>query len=70
MGNIEVIGNETKIYTDVKSVTKDDNRYENAVGLGYSTYINIPDNFANIGETRVLTVFGNNGETMTYEPLV
>ena len=68
MGNIEVIGNETKIYTDVKSVTKDDNRYENAVGLGYSTYINIPDNFANIGETRVLTVFGNNGETMTYEP--
>lgn len=68
MGNIEVIGNETKIYTDVKSVTKDNNRYENAVGLGYSTYINIPDNFANIGETRVLTVFGNNGETMTYEP--
>lgn len=68
MGNIEVIGNETKIYTDVKSVTKDDNRYENAVGLGYSTYINIPDNLANIGETRVLTVFGNNGETMTYEP--
>lgn len=68
MGNIEVIGNETKIYTNVKSVTKDDNRYENAVGLGYSTYINIPDNFANIGETRVLTVFGNNGETMTYEP--
>lgn len=68
MGNIEVIGNETKIYTDVKSVTKDDNRYENAVGFGYSTYINIPDNFANIGETRVLTVFGNNGETMTYEP--
>ena len=68
MGNIEVIGNETKIYTDVKSVTKDDNRYENAVGFGYTTYINIPDNFANIGETRVLTVFGNNGETMTYEP--
>ena len=68
MGNIEVIGNETKIYTDVKSVTKGDNRYENAVGFGYSTYINIPDNFANIGETRVLTVFGNNGETMTYEP--
>lgn len=68
MGNIEVIGNETKIYTDVKSVTKDNNRYENAVGFGYTTYINIPDNFANIGETRVLTVFGNNGETMTYEP--
>lgn len=68
IGNIEVIGNETKIYTDVKAVTNDDNHYENAVGFGYSTYINVPDNLANIGETRVLTVFGNNGETMTYEP--
>ncbi len=68
IGNIEVIGNDTKIYTDVKTVTKDNNHYENAVGFGYSTYINVPENLANIGETRVLTVFGNNGETMTYEP--
>ncbi|MBQ7947847.1 MAG: hypothetical protein IJ277_06755 [Bacteroidaceae bacterium] len=68
IGNIEVIGNETKIYTDVKTVTKDNNHYENATGFGYGTYINIPEDFTNIGETRALTVFGSNGETMTYEP--
>lgn len=68
IGNIEVIGNETKAYTDIKTVTKDNNHYENATGFGYTTYIDIPDNLANIGETRVLTVFANNGETRAYEP--
>ena len=43
LGNIEVIGNETKIYTDVKHVTNDNNHYENATGLGYTTYMNIPE---------------------------
>ena len=68
IGNIEVIGNETKIYTDVKEVTKDNNHYENATGFGYTTYINIPDNLTNIGETSALTVFCNNGETRAYDP--
>ena len=68
IGNIEVIGNETKIYTDVKTVTKDNNHYENATGFGYTTYINIPDNLSNIGETSALTVFSNNGETRAYDP--
>ena len=68
IGNIEVIGNETKIYTDVKTVTKDNNHYENATGFGYTTYINIPDNLTNIGETSALTVFCNNGETRAYDP--
>ena len=68
IGNIEVIGNETKIYTDVKKVTKDNNHYENATGFGYTTYINIPDNLSNIGETSSLTVFCNNGETRAYDP--
>lgn len=68
IGNIEIIGNETKIYTDVKTVTKDNNHYENATGFGYSTYIDIPNDFTNIGETRALTVFSDNGETRTYEP--
>jgi hypothetical protein len=27
IGNIEVIGDETKIYTDVKTVTNDNNHY-------------------------------------------
>ena len=68
IGNIEVIGNETNIYTDVKSVTRDNNHYENATGFGYTTYINIPDNFSNIGETSALTVYGDNGETRAYNP--
>ena len=68
IGNIEVIGNETKIYTDVKEVTKDNNHYKNATGFGYTTYINIPDNLTNIGETSALTVFCNNGETRAYDP--
>ena len=68
IGNIEVIGNETKIYTDVKSVTKDNNHYENATGFGYTTYINIPENLTNIGETSALTLFCNNGETKAYNP--
>ena len=68
IGNIEVIGNETKIYTDVKTVTKDNNHYENATGFGYTIYINIPDNLTNIGETSALTVFCNNGESRAYDP--
>lgn len=68
MGNIEVIGNETKIYTNVKSVTRDNNHYENAVGLGYTTFMNIPDNLSNMGVTNTLTVFGSNGETRAYNP--
>lgn len=68
IGNIEVIGNETKIYTDVKTVTKDNNHYENATGLGYTTYIDIPDNLTNIGETSALTVYSSNGETRAYDP--
>lgn len=68
IGNIEVIGNETKIYTDVKSVTRDNNHYENATGFGYTTYMNIPENLANIGVTSALTLYSSNGETRAYDP--
>lgn len=68
LGNIEVIGNETKIYTDVKAITRDNNHYENATGFGYTTFINIPDNFANIGVTSTLTLYGSGGETRAYNP--
>ena len=68
IGNIEVIGNETKIYTDVKTVTKDNNHYENATGLGYTTYMDIPDDLSKIGVTSTLTVFCSNGETRAYNP--
>ena len=68
IGNIEVIGNETKIYTDVKAVTRDENHYENATGFGYTTFIDIPDNLANIGVTSSLIVYGSGGETKAYNP--
>lgn len=68
IGNIEVIGNDTKIYTDVKSVTKDNNHYGNANGFAYTTYINIPDDLSQIGETSALTIFCDNGETRVYDP--
>ena len=68
IGNIEVIGNETKIYTDVKSVTRDNNHYENATGFGYTTYMDIPEDFANIGVASALTLYSSNGETRAYDP--
>ena len=68
LGNIEVIGNDTKIYADVKSVTKDNNHYGYATGFGYTTYINIPDDLTQIGETSALTLFCDNGETRVYDP--
>lgn len=68
IGNIEVIGNETKIYTDVKTVTRDNNHYENAIGFGYTTYMNIPENLANIGVASALTLYSSNGETRAYDP--
>ena len=61
LGNIEVIGKETKIYTDVKKVTKDEHHYENVTGLGYTTYYDT-------GEKKVFTLYANNGETRGYDP--
>lgn len=68
IGNIEVIGNETKIYTDVKTVTNDKNHYENATGFGYTTFMNIPEDLTLMGVTNTLTVYGANGETRAYNP--
>lgn len=68
IGNIEVIGNETKIYTDVKTVTKDNNHYENSTGFGYTTYMDVPENLANIAVTSSLTLYSSNGETKAYDP--
>ena len=69
IGNIEVIGNDTKIYSDVKEITKDENHYENATGFGYTTYYNfVPGDISSYYYTRVLTVFCSNGETKAYDP--
>lgn len=68
VGNIEVIGNETKTYTDVKVVTRDNNHYKDAVGFAYTTYQNIPEDLSHIGITSALTIFGANGEARAYNP--
>ncbi|MBO7229911.1 MAG: hypothetical protein J6V20_00670 [Bacteroidaceae bacterium] len=58
LGNIEIIGKDTMVYTDVKSVTKDENIYQYATGFDYSAY-----------EGHIsLTLFSNNGATRVYEP--
>ncbi len=68
VGNIEVNEGETNIYTDVKTVTKDKNNYENVTGFWYTTYVNIPEDLTNIGETKVLTLYADEGETQCYNP--
>ena len=68
LGNIEVVGGDTKVYTDIKSVTKDNNRYESATGMGYTTYMNIPDDLSQIGVTSVLTLYANDGASRAYNP--
>ncbi|MBR4312250.1 MAG: hypothetical protein IKT86_02790 [Bacteroidaceae bacterium] len=70
LGNIEVIGSETKFYADVKAVTKDNNHYENATGIGYTTYLNIPEDRSNsnIAVTNALTIYADYGESRAYNP--
>lgn len=68
IGNIEVIGNDTKIYSDIKSVTEDENHYENATGFGYTTYhSHVVHDIANTYKTSILTIFCGNGETKAYD---
>lgn len=67
LGNIEVIGNETKVYTDVKSVTRDDNHYEDATGLWYTTYAYVPEGGSYDFANR-LVVYGDNDASKVYNP--
>lgn len=70
IGNIEVIGDNTNIYSDIKDITDDNNNYKNATGFGYTTYYNIvPQGDSGHSDvTSVLTIFGSNGETKAYDP--
>lgn len=71
LGNIEVIGSETNVYTDIQSVIPG-NIYSNAIGLAYTTYYDIAmDNVTGkwiMDETNALTVFNNGSGTMVYNP--
>lgn len=68
LGNIEVIGSDTKIYTDIKSATRDNNHYENATGLWYSVFYNHPGGPVRGYYTKNLMVYAGNGETKCYDP--
>ena len=58
LGNIEIIGKDTMIYTDIKTVTKDNNPYRYADGFDYAAYEN----------KLSFTIFSKNDVTRVYEP--
>ena len=67
LGNIEVIGSETKIYTDVKSVTRDNNHYEDVNGLWYTTHSYIPEGGSYDYANRLIA-YGDNNMSKVYNP--
>lgn len=70
LGNIEVVGNDTYVRTDIKQMpAAPDNNYSNAVGLAYSTYADIHQNHPGYwAEESYLTVFDNNSSAVAYNP--
>lgn len=67
LGNIEVIGNKTKAYTDVKAVTRDENHYENVSGLWYTTYSYVPEGGSYAFADRLVT-YGGDDASKVYDP--
>ena len=67
LGNIEVIGSETKVYTDVKAVTRDENHYEDVTGLWYTTYNYVPEGGGYAFADR-LVAYGDNDVSKVYNP--
>lgn len=71
LGNIEIIGKETKVRSDIMSITPE-NIYSDAIGLSYTTFYDLSqDNITGQwkqGEANTLTVFNKNGGTKAYNP--
>ena len=72
LGNIEVIGDETKVRTDITTVTpeeNDGNWYNNAIGFTYTTYWDqsYGENGRG-GPSNTIIVFGKSGEAEAYNP--
>ena len=67
LGNIEVIGSETKVYTDVKAITRDENHYEDVTGLWYTTYAYVPEGGSYAFADR-LVAYGDNDASKVYNP--
>ena len=69
LGNIEVIGDETKIRTDITTVTpeeNDGNWYNNAIGFAYTTYWDL--SYGRSGSANSIIVFDNSGGAKAYNP--
>ena len=69
LGNIEVIGDETKIRTDITTVTpeeNDGNWYNNAIGFAYTTYWDL--SYGRSGSANSIIVFDNLGGAKAYNP--
>lgn len=71
LGNIEVIGNETKVRSDIMSITPDNN-YSDAIGLSYTTFYDLAKDPITgqwkQGEANTFTIFNKEGGTKAYNP--
>lgn len=71
LGNIEVIGEETKVRSDIMSITPDNN-YTDAIGLSYTTFYDLARDPITgqwkQGEANTITVFNRTGGTKAYHP--
>ena len=66
LGNIEIIGGETKVRSDIMEYTPTNN-YENATGLAYTTLWD--ESYGTSGESiNRLTVFNKGAGTKVYDP--
>lgn len=68
LGNIEVIGAETKVRMDAYQVVRpgEANPFGNAVGLCYNTYYDL--SYGNMKQSNNLSIYTSKGEAVTYEP--
>ncbi len=71
LGNIEIIGNETKVRSDIMSITPENN-YSDAVGLAYTTFYDLARDPITgqwkQGEANTMTIFNKEGGTKAYNP--
>ncbi len=71
LGNIEVIGNDTKVYTDAHGlIHPGENPHLDAEGLSYSTYLDLSNKSGAwiTKEVNTLTVFNSNSQATGYNP--
>ena len=71
LGNIEIIGDETKVRSDIMSITPGNN-YSDAIGLSYTTFYDLAKDPITgqwkQGEANTITVFNKEGGTKAYNP--